>query len=478
MPNIVLAPLAEAVEFHARKTPVASILRTKQWAEMPAQLRVTAQLSAGVESAKIMQRIQDGVGDILANNRDTSGVLTDRAKLARDLMDLARDEGLTDSQAPDSGKLTDIGSERRTQLIVSTQVQQAYGHADWKSGQDPDALAAAPAWELVRSESRIVPRDWRARWTEHGGRFFGGRMIALKTDSIWTKISRFKTPWPPFDFGSGMGVEDVLRGEAEALGLLTPTTKLQPVDGQFTDGLTRSVSDVGPELRGALQQIFGPQIEVADGQVKWKGDAQAYARDTAFRRASADSVCRGSQDAFERLGRGVPGSQVEGGLEAGSQDPTRRAIAEVNSVEISAVATGRKPLFHETLGDEATPELASAIQVTLPAGVVARADSGHLYIYHTSLINRLADPTKPLWQQIRDHRTDGEWLGYGLNTWTHRGPRVGVRIISPAGKTVSGFFTTPDHAELYAHARLRDWLLAKGPGYRADVLPLGEPPAW
>lgn len=45
-------------------------------------------------------------------------------------------------------------------------------------------------------------------------------MVALKSDSVWTNLSRFGRPYPPFDYGSGMGVEDVDREEAIELGLL------------------------------------------------------------------------------------------------------------------------------------------------------------------------------------------------------------------------------------------------------------------
>ncbi len=52
-------------------------------------------------------------------------------------------------------------------------------------------------------------------------------MIALKSDAVWTNLSRFGRPYPPFDYGSGMGVEDVDRDEAIELGLLP---KDEPVD--------------------------------------------------------------------------------------------------------------------------------------------------------------------------------------------------------------------------------------------------------
>lgn len=65
---------------------------------------------------------------------------------------------------------------------------------------------------------------------EAGGKLYDGRMIALRNDPIWRGISRFGSPVPPFDFNSGMGLEEVNRFEAEALGVELPEDDLD-VDG-------------------------------------------------------------------------------------------------------------------------------------------------------------------------------------------------------------------------------------------------------
>lgn len=57
----------------------------------------------------------------------------------------------------------------------------------------------------------------------YGGKIRGGRMVALKSAPVWTNLSRFGRPYPPFDYGSGMGMEDIGREEAVELGLC-PTT--------------------------------------------------------------------------------------------------------------------------------------------------------------------------------------------------------------------------------------------------------------
>ena len=61
-------------------------------------------------------------------------------------------------------------------------------------------------------------RDWGTRWSQAGEKFYAGRMIALKSGPVWCEISRFENPWPPFNYGSGMGVEDIDRDECIAPG--------------------------------------------------------------------------------------------------------------------------------------------------------------------------------------------------------------------------------------------------------------------
>ena len=52
-------------------------------------------------------------------------------------------------------------------------------------------------------------------------------MVALINHPGWSRLSRFGTPWPPFDYSSGMGVESVSRKEAVALGVIGPDDMLQ-----------------------------------------------------------------------------------------------------------------------------------------------------------------------------------------------------------------------------------------------------------
>jgi hypothetical protein len=177
-----------------------------------------------------------------------------------------------------NGGLTDLYSQRRLDVLRETNVQQARGYAQHLEGTTEGALLAFPAQELVRLEEREHPRDWIVRWHAAGGRFSdGGRMIALKGDPVWTAISRFGTPWPPFDFNSGMGVEDIDRDEAVSLGLIAEDDPPPEVpDFGFNDDLEAVVEfgEESPEWAW-LKDSFGEAIElakVAGGfAARWKG---------------------------------------------------------------------------------------------------------------------------------------------------------------------------------------------------------------
>lgn len=270
MATIIIAPLQEAIEKLEARTPVGSKLRSADWAQQPLALRESAQQTAGVESARVVNRIQSGLLDILKHNRDEHGVLTDRSKFIADIGKLAEAEGLAPTDPKLRGTIQDITSEARTELIYRTQTQMAYGHANWKAGQDPDMLDAFPAQELVRAEERKQKRDWLSRWQAAGGRLHGGRMIALKSDPVWQELSRFNVPWPPYDFNSGMGVEDVSREEAVQAGLIKPGQVIAPIEADFNKRVAQTVQGMTNEEMLALKEDFGPQLQVTGNKVQWE----------------------------------------------------------------------------------------------------------------------------------------------------------------------------------------------------------------
>lgn len=266
LPTISIAPFQQAVDRAADKTAVASVLRTKDWAQVPLGLRDRAFFSAGVDDLNTVQLLKGKLGEALSFlDREPDRAFMDRSKFVSEVRQaIGAEEG-------DTGDLTDLSSQRRLELIYDFQVQDAAEFGRWKIGQDPDLLDAYPAQEFLRIESRRVPRqDWPERWVAAGGQIFDGRMIALKNDPVWTRLSRFGRPWPPFDFGSGMGIEDIGRDEAEQLGLISPGETVPPTEGDFNDGLTASVTDLDPDLVNKLGNWFGDQVEVKEGVAQWR----------------------------------------------------------------------------------------------------------------------------------------------------------------------------------------------------------------
>lgn len=86
-----------------------------------------------------------------------------------------------------------------------------------------------PAVEFIQCIQDIAPVSYIEIWEAAGGKLLeGGRMIALKNDPIWSKISKFGLPYPPFDEYDVMWTQEVDRTEAERLGLISRNQKVQP----------------------------------------------------------------------------------------------------------------------------------------------------------------------------------------------------------------------------------------------------------
>lgn len=282
------APLADAIARLSAKTPIGSALRTKDWQGVPgdpsrpgipAQLRETAQFSAGVESARVLQAIQDQIKRELSLETEEMGgnksIGFSRSRFIDKLRTVAREEGLTPADPDIQGGMQDITSIPRLGMIHDIQTSRAEGFARWKADQDEGALQAYPAWEFTRVEGRTKERqDWPERWREAGGEFYDGRMIAVKDSAVWEKLSIFGTPWPPFDFGSGMGLEEVAWDDAVRLGVLPENGHVAPGGQAFTDRLEASTAGLSDEFQNKLKVFFGDQVEFDGGKARWAGGGE------------------------------------------------------------------------------------------------------------------------------------------------------------------------------------------------------------
>ena len=166
----------------------------------------------------------------------------------------------------EAGSLTDLSSDKRVDLIIDTQTKMAQGYARHEAAQDEDVLNDFPADEMYRQRQSRQQRDWDIVWNT-ARRELGdatsaslatskdGPFVALKNDPIWTAISRFGNPYPPFDYGSGMWVRDADDALAERLGVLKHA-RFNPAHSPFSDPAQLKAAppaSMGAELAQALK---------------------------------------------------------------------------------------------------------------------------------------------------------------------------------------------------------------------------------
>jgi hypothetical protein len=129
-------PFAEAIESRQVRQLLPTDLRTKLLAEIPAELRERAMFSAGVTNAEFLQRASDGIDALVAGKTDRA---TQRAELKKTLASLGYQ-----AVPGEEGSLTDLSSDRRLNLILDTNLQQAQGYGRWAQGQDAGILDQWP----------------------------------------------------------------------------------------------------------------------------------------------------------------------------------------------------------------------------------------------------------------------------------------------------------------------------------------------
>ncbi len=248
---------------------VTSGIDSKEWNTIQADLRERAFFSAKVESARLLQTARTYIARHLAQGRTgEGGTFATRAQTVTAIAERARKEGLSDG----SGRITDLGSIRRAALIADTNAAFAAGAVRRKADLSVGARLACPAQELVRVRQSKAPRDWRARWEKNGGKIYRGRMVALIEDPIWKRISTFKLPYPPFDWGSGMGIMPVDWDEAVELGVITDDYMPEPVDksdGEINHDLFVSTKELDKPALDALKEAFGDQISIRGDEMNW-----------------------------------------------------------------------------------------------------------------------------------------------------------------------------------------------------------------
>jgi hypothetical protein len=278
-------PFEEALQAQQVKSILPTTASSTELMKLAPEIRERARFSARVVNKQFLERIDDVTTRLTSPetviDRATGirraakpGEYMDPATARLELKKTLDEIGYQPDPAK-RGTLQDLSSDARLDLIIRTNTEMAQGYGDWKQGQDPAILDMWPAQELVRVETRQEKRDWLRRWLNAGGKLYNGRMMALKNDPIWTAISAFGQPYPPFDFNSGMGVRDIERDEAVSLGLIDRDTQIAPHERPFNAELSVSPKERGDRLFEALAETVSDMATVIDGVLQMRGSGGA-----------------------------------------------------------------------------------------------------------------------------------------------------------------------------------------------------------
>ena len=286
-----------------------------------ADVRARAVFSAKVSNVTFLGSIKFVI-DELANGK--TDLATARWYLAETLKEIGYtpEDGFPEDAGnpPDAvaGSLQDLRSQRRLELILRTQLALMRGRGQQLRGTEPARLKQFPAWELVRSQEKRVPRLWggmhdgtpprrggdvdpRPRWIIAGGKSLpSGRLIALKGDPVWGELGAsgnfddaLDVDYPPFAFNSGMRWREVSRGECNALDIVGPNgesidewlSQDHPTLVATQSGIPvpqASVKRLDPAIRKAFEESTG--IEIVEGTATTAGNADEVRAAIAARR--------------------------------------------------------------------------------------------------------------------------------------------------------------------------------------------------
>ena len=289
-----------------QKVLVGSNIDSSQWNSIQAGLRDRAFFSSKVAEMNILDAAQQISAEYAKGGKDLS-------RLRMELRDFLEHKAGYVPSEDIRGTIKDLTSKARLDVIIKTNVAQARGFIQYAEGMTPGAFAAFPAQEFTRIEHRREPRTtWPQRWKNAGGKVYGGRMIALKDDPVWTRLSVFGEPFPPFDWGSGMGVVDVSRKEAIDLGLITEE-KLQQKREELREAEKNKTL---PSMNGNLQaempmrhdspearklaDIFGDQVKFDGNKVHFQGELMREVFDGKIKKASLGVGYNGDKTSISR----------------------------------------------------------------------------------------------------------------------------------------------------------------------------------
>jgi hypothetical protein len=242
----LLQKFSEAFFSREVRKAMPTDLSSAELEQLPADVMERAVVSAKTLSTQYLDAAETQIRDILnprsetrVNREGVSEVFTQGTNKSSARFELKKVWEALGYEAPEGkeGTIEDLSSDARIDLVIQTNVDMARGYGQWRQGQDEDVLDLWPCQELYRAEEREKKRDWITRWKNAAavtGDYSAlkalpdGRMIARKDSPIWVELSRFHTPYPPFDFNSGMWVRDVDRETAVKFGIVGEWDRITP----------------------------------------------------------------------------------------------------------------------------------------------------------------------------------------------------------------------------------------------------------
>jgi hypothetical protein len=200
----------------------------------------------------------------------------------------------------------------------------ARGFAYWRQANSPAALMLYPAQELYRAIPRAKHRDWDLIWNDARAELEGqttatlardrdaGPFVATRNDQIWTEISRFDLPYPPFDYGSGMRVRDVPRARAIELDVIAPDTVLKPALDPLNVPWTVPHGETTPQIAQALQESFADRARtLPDGSIQILPNPRDTLPELIYRAASDQAASASIAFARDALRSLFPGAKPD-----------------------------------------------------------------------------------------------------------------------------------------------------------------------
>jgi hypothetical protein len=246
-------PFTQALNAAAARSLLPTTGMAAELQKLDSAIKRRAMFSATVDLAEPLQKLDDGINAILRGEVDQASVRLGMKQLWEKL-----------GYVPDpehAGGLRDLSSTKRIDLQIETNVDTSRGFGHFAAGQQADVLDEWPAQELFRAfNPKGSMRNWAERWAKAGGEFYGGLMIALKTDEVWQRLGDpdlfpdgLGNPYPPFAWSSGMDVRDRSRDDAIKFGLIDANTQLTPTALDFNADLRASSGVRSANLRSMIE---------------------------------------------------------------------------------------------------------------------------------------------------------------------------------------------------------------------------------